>query len=674
MKKPRRDLNVTSVLGRLNIVRRTKDFKAFVVTALNDSREALNELAKRTDELAQRDIEQAQRDTEQAQRHTELAQRNEVLVTRYNTLLLQHESLVRSFLRKFPPQSTLLAVRKGHRVTLLPVDPALGEEFAGFSPTRAELLDWSAATDIRWDVAYRRGSFYEPDSRDDWPTGIADSLRLLIQNEGADGETAIWRHMVTSDAAASRPSRLPRGFKPEQANADVRRHRLMIALGARDSALLPHLHALEAEGERAPFFPPFAEDPVPRVLSNAPLKAEARKRSVLFVNPAYYNFKYLAAALRDRGWDAISMAIIDPASDNAKHYHGHDWNFFVADASAQLMELREKFKEIIGRFDMFHFAGVGVMSFFPYNYDTSIDHDRVPWDVIEMKRRGALIGYSTTGCHDLVTQSSFEGWSPTSCPVCGWRDRPEICSNHRMASWGWKVRQLADLICIETDPPLDFRDTPSTFREPLTMAIDPTFWQPELARGTPVPEEWKEPRQEGEILIYHSVGNYDVRTKNGVNMKGTGAVLKAVERLKNEGLPVRLLFRKNVPSVDNRWMLAQADIVVDQLNYGRYGATAREGLMLGRPVVGRLNKLEPGGIPPVRAIAECPIVDADEETVYSALKRLVDDPQERARVGAESRAYALRWWSKDVLAERYERVYDHLRAYGRPPATLDARV
>ena len=75
-------------------------------------------------------------------------------------------------------------------------------------------------------------------------------------------------------------------------------------------------------------------------------------------------------------------------------------------------------KNNIDRFGMFHFIGVGGMAFFPYNYDTTVESDRVPWDVLEMKRRGAIIGYTISGCHDLINQTSFGQWSPTSCPSC----------------------------------------------------------------------------------------------------------------------------------------------------------------------------------------------------------------------------------------------------------------
>lgn len=633
-------------------------------------RDTLHELQARVLELlgVNRDVAgKSPADVAAAQRaqHQALEERLKVLSSR-------HESFVLSFLRRFPPQSRLLAVSKGARVCLLPVSPQVADEFAHFAPTRDTLRQWSTDAAMRWEIGVRQGAFDEADPLD-WPAGFADSISALIRFEGAADDATVWDHVVTSDAVADRPSGLPLGFRPERAAPDIRRHRLMIVLGARDPALVPFLHALESDGEPAPIFPPFGEDPVPYASSTIPRpRPEPRKRSVLFVNPAYYNFKYLAQALRARGWDAMSMAIVDPQSDYARHFHGHDWNLFVPDANQQLTVLREKFKEAINRFDMFHFHGRGTMSFFTYNYDTTESYDRVPWDVLEMKRRGALIAYTSVGTPDLDLRTSFEAWSPTSCPRCSWRDRPDICSDYRSSSWRWKVQRLADLICMEGDAPLDLMDTPALFREPLSFAVDSDFWNPELARTVPVPDQWKEPREPNEILIYHSVGNYDVRTVGGVNMKGTGPILAAIERLKAEGFPVRLLFRTDVPSIENRWMIAQADIVVDQLNYGRFGATAREGLMLGRPVVGRLNKLEPGGIPPVRAIAECPIVDASEDTIFEVLKGLVQNPEQLKQLGRQSRDYAVKWWSKEVLAERYERVHDHLRAYGRPPRTLDA--
>lgn len=563
----------------------------------------------------------------------------------------------------------LLPIRASTSVTLLQVGADVPPDLVVLAPSKSELRAWARDPTVEWVLGECISAHSQP-RLDEWTADDFLAVRKLVAWSTGDKEL-VWRCLIASDQAVDGVKTWPLGFRPERADPDIRRRRLMIALGLAFPKSLTALHQIESAGQPAALYPPLGEEPLHDDLRPKRDPAVPRRRSVLFVNPSYYNFHFLAGSLRKRGWDAVSMSIVDPTSEYAQHFHGHDWNLFEADANKQQQVLREHFQEAAERFDMFHFAGVGTLSFFPYNYDPTPNHDCVPWDVLDLKRRGAKIAYSITGCHDLITQSGFEAWSPGMCPKCAWRDRPEICSDHRMSAWGWKVVQLADLICIETDPPLDFRETAAVFREPLSFAVDPEFWRPELGQMVPVPDLWREPKADGEILIYHSVGNYEMRTRQGVNVKGTGAVVAAIDRLKAEGHPVRLLFRKDVPSVDNRWMLAQADIIVDQLNYGRYGATAREGMMLGRPVVGRVNKVEARGLPAVRAIAECPIVDASEETIYEVLRRLVMDSGERSRIGAVSRAHAMRWWSKDVLAERYERVYDHLHEHGRPPATLE---
>jgi hypothetical protein len=565
---------------------------------------------------------------------------------------------------------SLLGLLEGEKLTLVPIRQNAHSNPNRYAPTAEEYSAWLAGPNIGLNLVKHHDAILarfgqQPISQKEWR-----AFSFLFHTE-PDSLLAENPEVLLTRNSCPQSSTVASSFDPTAAPFDVRRRRAIIELSTKDPELAPYLHSIEADGKAALHMLPYDDGPPPKSHVSIKVPATPRKRSVLFVNPAYYNFYYLAKSLRQRGWDAVAMSTINPDSSYAQQFHGHDWTIYDSDQRVQIEKLSDAFKIVSSRFDMLHFHGVGVMSMFPYNYDTGIDHDRIPWDVLEMKRRGAKIAYSITGCHDLVTPSAFVAWSPTMCPKCAWRDRPEICSDGRMAAWGWKVQQLADLICVETDPPLDFRDTPATFREPLSYAVDPDFWRPDLARETSVPAEWKVAKSPGEIFVYHSVGNFEARTRDGVNVKGTGSVIRAIERLREEGHLVSLLFRKEVPSLHNRWILAQADIIVDQLNYGRYGATAREGLMLGRPVVGRVEKSEPYGLSPVRCIAECPIIDANEGTVYDVLKRLVENASEREAIGAASRAHALKWWARDVLAERYERVYDHLHIHGRPPTTLD---
>ncbi len=153
-------------------------------------------------------------------------------------------------------------------------------------------------------------------------------------------------------------------------------------------------------------------------------------------------------------------------------------------------------------------------------------------------------------------------------------------------------------------------------------------------------------------------------------MKGTAVVLAAIDRLKAEGLPVQLCFATDVPSRVVRFIQVQADIVVDQLNYGRTGANARESMMLGRPVIVRLDPRQGDGLAPLRSIAEAPLVDATEQNVTDVLRELVQDPERRADLGRRAREFAVAWYGSEACAERYEKVIDRVRA-GLAPDSPD---
>jgi hypothetical protein len=220
---------------------------------------------------------------------------------------------------------------------------------------------------------------------------------------------------------------------------------------------------------------------------------------------------------------------------------------------------------------------------------------------------------------------------------------------------------FCDLIATEMLPALDYCAGPKTYREPLTMAVDAELWRPDIA----VPERLRIAREPGEILVFHGVGNYtDEHYLGNRDYKGTRAISKAVTRLQGEGLPLRLIFVHDVPSRDMRFIQVQADIVVDQLNCGRYGANGRECLMLGKPVIGDIRQDEDGGAPPLASLGECPIVHATEETVEEVLRALAGDPERRRWLGEASRQYALKWHSADALAARFESVYDWMMAGG----------
>jgi len=376
----------------------------------------------------------------------------------------------------------------------------------------------------------------------------------------------------------------------------------------------------------------------------------------VFLHNSYYHFYYLAQALRRRGWDAITVSLEDPHGPHALYYHGEDINLYSRNVDQFRYNIRAFYAHARKRFNLLHFAGDGQMSFFPENWSSE-----EPDDILEWRKSGRKIAYTIGGCNSGVAQSSVTQWSRTDggksvCDKCPWQHEPSVCNDAKNLAWGRRVEKYCDVIFTEASPALDYQAGTRAVREPTTMCLDPSFWRP----GLPVPRRFRILRKNGELLVYNAFGNMDLRARHGRNIKGTGAVRAAIERLQAEGVPVRLVFVTGMKNTEVRFLQAQCDVIVDQLNYGRYGATAREGMMLGKPTVCYINRNEPGSEHALACMSELPLVSATEHTIYEVLRDLLLDPAKQAAIGQASRAYALKWHSADACAERYERLYDNL--------------
>ena len=385
------------------------------------------------------------------------------------------------------------------------------------------------------------------------------------------------------------------------------------------------------------------------------------RRSVLFLHHSYYHFLYLAEALRRRGWDAFFVSILPPDSADQWLFHGEDTNLFSHDTEEFNARLHALHGIMTDRFRMVHFAGVGLMSLFPDNFGQTFGHDSpIPWDFLALKERGVKIGYTMSGCNDGIKQSVYKKHK-NNCEKCVWELRPDVCSDARNAAWGEALTAVCDLVSVEQEYGHEWRLQPFVHREPLTTALDPDLWKPDLE----VPEAWRLPRADGEMIVLQGFGNRESRRAQGRDIKGSGAVIAAIDRLRAEGFNVRLEHPTTVHSRDMRFVQAQADVIVDQLILGRYGAQAREGMMLGKPTICHIDRREPQGASELACLAECPLADATEETVYPVLKRLLSSAEERERIGRASRAYAMKWHGADNVAKRFERIYDRMMA-GQP--------
>ncbi|MEZ5123712.1 MAG: hypothetical protein R2736_19425 [Solirubrobacterales bacterium] len=378
------------------------------------------------------------------------------------------------------------------------------------------------------------------------------------------------------------------------------------------------------------------------------------RRSVLFVGQAYYNHWYLSRRLRELGWTA-DVVNIDAGS--AGHYHGQD-RMLVGRSRADLVKHLAFFARAARDYDVFHFANAHGLRFGDAIHDFAAHrfaaYDEIRW----LKRMGKKIVYTNNGCLDGVAQTSFRAWPPyPTCDDCPFQHRPDVCSDELNLGWGRTRNELADYVALLGGNRADFNVAPNVYENPWVYCLDEEVWQPDLL----VPTNYRLGLREQTFKIYHSVGNADTRSQVGTlrNTKSTHVYVPLVEQLKAEGRDVELLFFKDVPNLQLRYYQAQADVFVDMLTAGFFGATAREGLMLGKPVVCYLSPvfLEQMRREIPQYVDELPVISATPDTVRDVLTDLMDDPERRAEIGRRSREFAVKWHGSRAAARAWDRVY-----------------
>jgi glycosyltransferase involved in cell wall biosynthesis len=136
--------------------------------------------------------------------------------------------------------------------------------------------------------------------------------------------------------------------------------------------------------------------------------------------------------------------------------------------------------------------------------------------------------------------------------------------------------------------------------------------------------------------------------------KGTEHVIAACEQL-----AVELEIVEGLHHDEARRRYERADIVVDQLNAGWYGLFAIECMALGKPVVTFLHD-EAVARTEEAFQTRVPVVSATADTLADELRPLVEDAEERRRIGAQSRAYVEQVHDADTIADRLLDIYGRL--------------
>lgn len=394
-------------------------------------------------------------------------------------------------------------------------------------------------------------------------------------------------------------------------------------------------------------------------------------KSVLFAGQSYYHAWYLSRELRKLGWKAD---VLNWVEDEAleKFYHGEDIKFSYK--SHESMEAQVRFYEYaLQTYNIFHFSNTRCMTFGPVIKEWVEQKHPGYTEITLLKKLGKKIVYSNNGCHDGVKLSTFRALGtremPT-CDICFWNKHAENCSDELSIAWGEFRNSMADYQVNNGGNRHDYNLDPHVHDVPEFYCLDPDYWRPDLS----VPEQYRLNYPADTVKIYHAVGNYDLRTDDsGTNLKCTHIYSPLIKFFKAIGYPVEMIFARDIPSRDVRFLLVQADIVVDMLTFGNFGANIREALMLGKPTV---CYLRPEWLESMRReipqyVDELPVISATPMTIHDVLKDLIEHPEKRLEIGRRSREFAIKWHSAAAGAKRFDRIYTELLSVpqtgDRPP-------
>jgi hypothetical protein len=383
---------------------------------------------------------------------------------------------------------------------------------------------------------------------------------------------------------------------------------------------------------------------------------------VLYAGQCYYNTWYLSRELRKLGWRA-DVLNWDTNPSSQSFYHGEDFKLEYSTSALSSVKHMFFYLGAIARYDIFHFSNAYCISF-GAKLNNILSLLRLPpyYEIRLLKKLGKKIVYTNNGCLDGVSQSSFRSWLGPEpvCDACAWRNNPAVCCDERNLAWGKIRNELADYQCLLGGNRKDCNDDPRVHEVPGFYCLDTEFWHPNL----PIPSEHRLSFPIGTVLVYHAVGNFQMRTESATqrNVKSTHIYIPLIERLKSEGYHVELFFAKDIPNKEVRFYQVQADIVVDMLTFGFFGANVREAMMLGKPAV---CYLRPEWLESMRKeipdyVDELPVISATPDTIHDVLVDLITHPDKRKEIGRRSREFAIKWHSAKAGANWMDKIYRSL--------------
>lgn len=156
-----------------------------------------------------------------------------------------------------------------------------------------------------------------------------------------------------------------------------------------------------------------------------------------------------------------------------------------------------------------------------------------------------------------------------------------------------------------------------------------------------------EPRNDRPPVLLHVPTDTEV--------KGTSYVLAAVARLHAEGHAFEFRTTRQLTQMELYRAIEDCDVYVDELRCGSHGVTAVEAMAAGKATVTFIRPDLIGQYPP-----ELPIVNANPDTIYDALKKLITEPDFRLERSLAGRSYVEKYHDSLVVAHEMLEIYKQI--------------
>jgi len=254
------------------------------------------------------------------------------------------------------------------------------------------------------------------------------------------------------------------------------------------------------------------------------------------------------------------------------------------------------------------------------------------WELPFLKRMGKKVVFHFRG-DDIRRKKMNLQLNPglNCCQECDYPE--EYCEDRRRDFLAQKARRYGNLFLVTTPDLNDFFPEATHF----------PFMLPELPGQIP-------PLRRKEHL---GTPSKILHLTNHEGIDGTNYLVKAANRLREEGYEVELIIPQKVPFQEILRMYPEVDISVGKLRMGYYANAQIESMYFGIPTMCYIRKSF------LEKIPDCPIINVRPETLYDKLKYCLDHPDEMMARGRRGPEFVRKYHSGDLLAKRLIDLYQN---------------